>query len=374
MPTSEAPISVSESARKASAENGSRLVSLRLDTAWPEAPPLDEKMPAEAAEPEPALEPRAPSRSRWIDYDTHELLEMISELEDERRWSRLREGIWLALLFHILLLSAITWIPRYVFHVAPVIDPFDAIKQRKDLTYLDLPPDALRELQQKPKVKPAPPKLPKIDKKTLDALNSPPPKLPPAPTPEQPKVEPAPVPPSQTIPPSPQGQVEAPRPSAVPARPNFAMNNQNPADQLRDAMRGASRDRGTVEGQVPLGGLARHPGAGSGAQILSDTQGVDFSGWLRRWYFETERTWDPLIPDEVNPPILKSGQVQIRFKVLPNGQVTDMQLEGRSGDSALDRAAWGAIAGSNYPALPREFHGPYLELRAVFMYNMQPQQ
>ena len=30
--------------------------------------------------------------SRWVDYDTHELLEMISELEDERRWARLREG------------------------------------------------------------------------------------------------------------------------------------------------------------------------------------------------------------------------------------------------------------------------------------------
>jgi TonB family protein len=372
MPTSEAPTSVSESARKASAENGSRLVSLRLETAWPEVPLLEEEAPAEATESEPQPESRVVSRSRWVDYDTHELLEMISELEDERRWSRLREGIWLAILFHILLLSAITWIPTYVFHVAPVIDPFDAIKQRKDLTYLDLPPDALRELQQKPKVKPAPPKLPKIDKKMLDALNNtPPPPLPPAA--EQPKVV-APAPPSQPIPPTPQGQVEAPRPSAVPARPNFAMNNQNPADQLRDAMRGASRDRGSDEGQVPLGGLARHPGAGSGAQILSDTQGVDFSGWLHRWYFETERTWDPLIPDEVNPPILKSGEVQVRFKVLPNGQVTDMVLEGRSGDSALDRAAWGAITGSNYPPLPREFHGPYLELRALFMYNVQPPQ
>ena len=375
MPTSEAPTSVSEPARKASAENGSRLVSLRLDTAWPDTPAQEEELRTEAAEPESPPESRVVSRSRWIDYDTHELLEMIGELEDERRWSRLREGIWLALLFHILLLSAITWIPRYVFHVAPVIDPFDAIKQRKDLTYLDLPPDALRELQQKPKVKPAPPKLPKIDMKTLDALNSPPPKLPPTPAPEQPKVEPAPVQPSQPIPPTTQGQVEAPRPSAVPARPNFAMNTQNPADQLRDAMRGASKNRGTDEGQVPLGGLARHPGAGSGLPtILSDTQGVDFNPWLRRWYFETEQTWDPLIPDEVNPPILKSGQVQIRFKVLPNGQVTDMQLEGRSGDSALDRAAWGAITGSNYPPLPREFHGPYLELRALFMYNMQPQQ
>ncbi len=379
MPTSEAPTSVSESAEKASAENGSRLVSLRLETAWPEPPPLQEETPTEEAkslESEPRPAPRVVSTSRWVDYDTHELLEMISELEDERRWSRLREGIWLAILIHMLLLSAVTWIPTYVFHVAPVIDPFDAIKQRKDLTYLDLPPDALRELQKKPKVKPAPPKLPKIDKKTLDALNNPPPPPTPAPAPEQPKVvAPAPVQPSQPIPPSPQGQLEAPRPSAVPARPNFAMNTQNPADQLRDAMRGASRNRGEDEGQVPLGGLARHPGAAPGLPtILSDTEGVDFNPWLRRWYFETEQTWDPLIPDEVNPPILKSGQVQIRFKVLPNGQVTDMILEGRSGDSALDRAAWGAIAGSNYPPLPREFHGPYLELRAIFMYNMQPPQ
>jgi hypothetical protein len=49
-----------------------------------------------------------------------------------------------------------------------------------------------------------------------------------------------------------------------------------------------------------------------------------------------------------------------------------MFLEARSGDTALDRAAWGAIRGSSYPPLPRDFHGPYLELRAVFLYNMEP--
>ncbi len=76
--------------------------------------------------------------SRWIDYDTHELLTMISELEDERRWARLREGIWIAILVHLVLLSSLTWIPKYIFKVPPVIDPFEAIKQRKDdLRYLD---------------------------------------------------------------------------------------------------------------------------------------------------------------------------------------------------------------------------------------------
>ena len=325
---------------------------------------------------EAAQPPKARSTSRWVDYDTHELLEMISELEDERRWARLREGLWIAILVHMLLLSAITWIPRYVFRVPPVIDPFDAIKQRKDLSYLDLPPDLLRKYQQpKVQIKPVPEKQPRIDKKTLDAmkeeLNKP---APPPPSAEQPKIEnpvqPAPAP----IPPSPKSEspVEAPHPSAVPARPNFAMGSQNPADQLRDAMRGAARNQGADSDAQPTGGLSRHPGAGGGVQILSDTQGVDFSSWLHRWYYETERTWDPLIPDEVNPPILKSGAVQIRFKVLPNGQVTDMVLEGRSGDTGLDRAAWGAITGSSYPPLPRQFHGPYLELRALFLYNEQP--
>ena len=109
-----------------------------------------------------------------------------------------------------------------------------------------------------------------------------------------------------------------------------------------------------------------------GVEILSDTQGVDFGPWLGRWRFETAKRWNRLMPNEVNPPELKKGLVIIRFKVLPNGQVTDMSLDGRSGDTGLDRAAWGAITGSSYPALPREFHGPYLELRAYFLYNMEP--
>lgn len=317
--------------------------------------------------------------SRWVDYDTHELLEMISELEDERRWARLREGIWIAILVHLFLISAVTWIPRYVFKVPPVIDPFEAINKRKDLSYLDLPPDALRNLQPKVTVKPVPQKPPQIDKKTLEALNKAnPPALPPPPAPE-PKVEPAPTQPvPPPIPPSQQSQsqLEAPKPQAVPARPSFAMGSQNPADQLRDAMKGASRGAYSPNNLPSSGGLAMHPGAGGGVQVLSDTQGVDFSSWLLRWHRETEQTWDPLIPDEVNPPILKSGTVVIRFKVLPNGRLMEgsMTLEGRSGDTALDRAAWGALTGSNYPPLPHDFHGPYLELRAVFMYNMQPGQ
>ena len=84
---------------------------------------------ADLSELEPDTEPgpRTVRGSRWVDYDTHELLEMIGELEDERRWARLREGIWIAILVHLALLSAVTWIPRYVFKVPQVIDPLDSI-------------------------------------------------------------------------------------------------------------------------------------------------------------------------------------------------------------------------------------------------------
>ena len=314
-------------------------------------------------------EPSAPNLrgSRWVDYDTHELLEMISELEDERRWARLREGALWALLVHLALLVGIFLLPKYI-SVPRVVDK-TARLDKDEFTYMDTP-------KFRPKVAPKPTlKPPQIDKQTLEEMRK---QAPAAQVPPPPETKPTEQPPVQPPPPQPtqQSQVEAPRPSAVPARPNFAMNSANPADQLREAMRNAARSRGAAEADSGNSrGLAMHPGAGSGGvQVLSDTQGVDFSNWLQRWHWETEHTWDPLIPDEVNPPIYKSGAVAIRFKVLPNGRLMDgsLVLEGRSGDVALDRAAWGALTGSSYPALPRDFHGPYLELRAYFLYNMEP--
>jgi hypothetical protein len=41
-----------------------------------------------------------------------------------------------------------------------------------------------------------------------------------------------------------------------------------------------------------------------------------------------------------------------------------------SGDTALDRAAWGGITASNpFPPLPTDFGGQYLALRFRFYYN-----
>ena len=374
MPTSEVPAEVNEPRRpsEANPQSGSPAEEtsisgsiLGLDT-YSEG---DGKA-HEASLPSPRTVRRAVSTSRWIDYDTHELLEMISELEDERRWARLREGMLWAVLVHIVILFAIFLIPKYLLRLSPVVQT-SSIKDHKDFTYLDTP------FVKPPRPVTPLPQRPLIDKETMEQMKKLAAPAPPPPAEKQPEVQEQPkAQPPPPIPPSPQSQsqVEAPRPAAVPAKPNFAVTPQNPADELRQDMQKAMRGQGPQSYGSPGGGqLAGHPGAGSGVQILSDTQGVDFSAWLARWHYITEHTWDPLIPDEVNPPILKQGVVAIRFKVLPSGQVVDMTLDGRSGDTGLDRAAWGAISGSSYPNLPREFHGPYIELRAYFLYNVQPQ-
>ncbi|MGH9591165.1 MAG: hypothetical protein ACRD25_12275, partial [Terracidiphilus sp.] len=73
MPTSEAPANVNEPKRPI--ETGQEAGS--SDGAAPTAASTPDPSPAEIAP--------AAHTSRWVSYETHELLEMISELEDERR-------------------------------------------------------------------------------------------------------------------------------------------------------------------------------------------------------------------------------------------------------------------------------------------------
>src|ERR1039457_6639920 len=54
-----------------------------------------------------------------------------------------------------------------------------------------------------------------------------------------------------------------------------------------------------------------------GAEILSDTMGVDFSGYMRRLHDDIMRNWDPLIPAKAQPPEGKKGIVSVRFTILP---------------------------------------------------------
>ena len=124
------------------------------------------------------------------------------------------------------------------------------------------------------------------------------------------------------------------------------------------------------------GGATRGGPLHAGAEIISDTEGVDFTAYLRRLHDDIQRNWDPLIPEEVQPPIYKKGIVGIRFTIMADGSIGGQPiLETRAGDVALDKAAWSAITSEgNFPPLPRQFHGKQIELRLGFFYNITPPQ
>jgi len=105
-------------------------------------------------------------------------------------------------------------------------------------------------------------------------------------------------------------------------------------------------------------------------EILSDTMGVNFGPYTKPLRFQVYSHWEPLIPEVALPPIMKQGVVVIEFSIRKDGTVQDMELVSGSGDVALDRAAWGAIANADpLPRLPLAFAGDSLKIRARFFYN-----
>ena len=328
----------------------------------------------------PPDRPSKRKRHRYDELEPHELFSLIEEYEDDRAKARLRESIWISIIVYMTLTWFLFYGPRYIFHQPQVINPADALKDR---TYLDLPPDALKQVKPKSsqaisdKNRVAQSKQPTLDKKTLEQLQAmrkaraaeQPPAASQQPTAPQPQVAQQPEPqqkPSQPLPSNQQSTLEAPRPA--PSTPSMNSGALSPGEAIRQAARDA-RGAGGAGGDYGQGAQPKHPGLQSGYEILSDTLGVDFGPYMQRVVRETYRTWDPLIPEAVRPPLYKQGQVYIQFIIAPDGSVKNMRLIGPSGDVSLDRAAWGAITGSNYPNLPKEFKGPYLELRFAFLYN-----
>ncbi len=306
---------------------------------------------------------------RFGDLEEHELIHLLDSLDDERSKARFRESIYISFIIYL----AITWFlfygPRVLFHQPEYKDLISAMKEHdKQVTLLDMPRT----------VAPRPPVHPMPDRKTMQKLQNEPRPTPPAPT-ETPT--PTPPPPQQeqahtTAPPVQQPQLplpSAPRPTtALPdapaTRPTIASNSSSAHDSMQKLLRPSP---GGADYGAPSPGTSGPLQAG--ATILSDTMGVDFTDYMRRLHRDIQRNWNPLIPEEVEPPLFKKGIVGIRFSILPDGTIGGMTLESKSGDVALDKAAWFAITSEGkFPPLPPQFHGPLLELRTGFFYNEEP--
>jgi TonB family protein len=313
---------------------------------------------------------------------------LLVQLQDDLTRSRRREAAWISIITHLLLIILVAniarlekYLPGHRIVIAPLKD------EAKRVTYLELPPD-LQKLRQKSqsnivsdKDRVAMTRHPELDPKQLQkALPSPPPG---APRPRgQQAQQPAPQTPpamAQNQPPldNQQGfpQPPAVNPSArlpVPAKPNnnpFSTGGMSAGSAIQEAARAAAARRGGGGGQegdfgLGTGAHGRQVGA---LDILSDTQGVDFSSYIQRVVHDVRENWYRLIPESAE---MKKGKLAIEFAITKDGQVAGMKLIATSGDTALDRAAWGGITGSNpFPPLPSEFGGQYLALRFRFYYN-----
>jgi TonB family protein len=325
--------------------------------------------------------------------DIDEAPTLILQLQDDLTHSRRRESFWISVVVHLLVVLVIVnssriagLIPRQTAVLNTNVLPKD-----KDLTYLELPPD-----QQTPPAKPpatkiisdknriATSKAPQIDRKELRKILDSSRPGPPGPsgTPQ-----PTPAPAAAQAPPAPQPQQQAPPPP--PPDQNLNAKLQTPTLSAKEAFSTGSRYVGSATEQAAAAVASSHGGSGGGGQngdfglglgkqgaaygaldVLSDTMGVDFGPYLERVLHDVKMNWYNLIPESAKPPILKKGNVSIEFAILKDGSVAGMKVVYTSGDTALDRGAWGGITASNpFPPLPPEFGGQYLALRFKFLYN-----
>jgi outer membrane biosynthesis protein TonB len=320
----------------------------------------------------PPTQPVKVRTGRFGELEEHELIHLLDTLDDERSKARFRESIYISVIIYLGIIWFLFYGPRVLFHQPRLISPVDVLKEREkqQLTFLDSPKNLPRPT---PKSKAVPEKnhAQPLDQKTLQQLQAMRrQEAPPAPQAAQPApapTPPVPQPPPPTPQPTQQALIDAPKPA--PTRPNFGNPNQSAGDAIRRAAQDAAHDRGTGDYSPGPSGGGRGD-MGTGVEILSDTQNVDFGPYIRRILGDIKRNWIPLIPEEARPPLNKQGETLIRFTILPDGRIAAMNLDGSSQDTAIDRACWGGITGvGQFPPLPANFKGPNLELRVDFFTN-----
>lgn len=327
---------------------------------------------------------------RYGGLDEHELVRLLDTIEDERARARFRESVYISVFIWIGITLFAFFGPKYLWHSPRIVLPSEVLRSREVTRLMDPTLTA-----------PRPRSAPRsVDSHTLENLRRTEPKTPPAspprstpppteavraprPTPAQsaPTLRPSTAPPNLPSAPIPQPQptprtplppvvADAPRPQPS-SHPDFNTGSTNAGDQIQNAARNAPPGGGSPGGITNRGRGGTDLGVGP-AEILSDTQGVNFNPYLQRILREIYTQWIPLIPEEARPPLSKSGVTMIRFTILPDGTIGAMHLDGSTHDDALNHAAWGSIVGVNqFPPLPQQFHGPNLELRIHYLVNRQ---
>jgi TonB family protein len=281
--------------------------------------------------------------------------------------------------FHFVVILLILLAPK----IFPYHPPTDA-EIARTITDLYIPSDLNRFSTTPPAPRPKGPVV-KVDPRLLRQL-APPRAVEPSPAvPEPPRENPAPAKPAPIAPMSLPHPAESPiRPQTPPpdAAPSLILPRFSPGkalqESMQEALRGGGSESATYEGPIgrSVGGGGGGGGGGQGfggnaVEILTPTEGVDFSTYIARVLASVKRNWYSVMPESAR--LGDRGKVVLQFRILRNGVVPEQEpvMMGSSGKEPLDRAAASSIRASTpFEPLPSAFTGPYIELRFIFLYNI----
>jgi TonB family protein len=105
-----------------------------------------------------------------------------------------------------------------------------------------------------------------------------------------------------------------------------------------------------------------------GQSFQFDTKGVDFGAWLRAFKAQVMRNW--LIPQAA---YFLRGRVSLTMVISRNGAISELQVVDPSNVEGFTHAAYNALAASNPTApLPQAYPDQSLRMRVTFFYNEEP--
>ena len=146
-------------------------------------------------------------------------------------------------------------------------------------------------------------------------------------------------------------------------RPTVEPPRQRPSGSLGEALRNLQQYVQKQTFNNPQGGLNQ-----PGAAIQFDTKGVEFGPWLRRFVAQVRHNW--FIPQAA---MSFHGHVVLTFNIHKDGSITDVAVLQPADIDGFNKAAIGAITGSNpTEPLPPEYPTDKAFFTVTFYYNEDP--
>ena len=146
-------------------------------------------------------------------------------------------------------------------------------------------------------------------------------------------------------------------------RPPPQAPQPRPSGSLGEALRNLQQYVQKQTFDNPQGGLNQ-----PGAAIQFDTKGVEFGPWLRRFVAQVRHNW--FIPQAA---MTFHGHVVLTFNIHKDGSITDVSVLQPSEIDGFNKAAVGAITGSNpTEPLPKEYPSDKAFFTVTFYYNEDP--